>query len=133
MNIVPSSQPMDIETLNLDEPDVDNLVRMEIAEDGIHATLTLFDAGERRTVLALPMVRLMELLAALPGHRPAAIAGDVLVVRSWTLASDAPGPGVRLALQTPGGRMARFRVLADRVAGIGPAPGPLGRATHQAN
>lgn len=122
---------MDIEALNTDEPDVDNLVRMEIAEDGRHATLTLFDAAERRAVLSLPVARLMEVLAALPRHRPTSIAGDALVVRSWTLASDAAGHGVRLSLQTPSGRVARFRVLADKVAGVGPPNGVVRRTTHR--
>lgn len=102
-----------------DRPNIDDLVRMEIAEDGTHATLTLFDSLERHVILALPVERLIALVATLPRHQSAEIGGDALIVRSWKLASDASGSGVRLSLETPDGRTATFRVTADAVAGLG--------------
>lgn len=102
-------------------PDVDNLVRMEIAENGTEATLTLFDAAGRRVDLALPLPRLAALLAALPGHHPPEMPGEALIIRSWHLSARGPDRA-RVTLQTPDGRTAHLYASPDGIMALAIAP-----------
>ena len=102
-----------------DPPDIDALVRMDVADDGEQAALVLFDNVGRSVALHLPMRMLGPLIAALPRLPPADVAGDAFVVRSWRIDTRGDGPGVRMSLETPDGRPARFRVLPGTIMGTG--------------
>lgn len=102
-------------------PDVDNLVRMEIAANGAEGTLTLLDAAGRRVALALPIGRLADLLSALPPHPPPEMPGDALVIRSWRLSARGPGR-TRITLETPGGRVAHVYATPDGTVALSISP-----------
>lgn len=113
--------PVDLDGADDGRPDVDRLVRLEIAEDGAEARVTLFDAAERRAVLALPIGRLADLMAALPQHQAPEIPTQALIVRAWRLSSRGPD-GARVTFETPGGRAAQFYATPDGIMALALSP-----------